>query len=483
MADNNKVDIHFDAQTRKASGEVKEFRAEIEKIGPTGKRTAAALTGSFKTVESAIGRVRKVISTISFGTMFLESLTNLIGKLTGKTKEAEEQARKLAEANEKAADAARIEKLTEAYDKLSKSISAAATARQRANELEDMDTASTRELEDINAKAAKDAELAALDPNDRYYEQKKAQIEAKYSGQAANRAAQRKVEDAERTAARTAAEGEAKGEEAVQRRAALIGDRQELEIMKGRAASARKASQSLNEGDATGFFKRFVENVKRVAGGDIEKFNQVETEAGDEERARQKAKADELDAKIKAKEKEIAEKEAKIAELEAEAQHLSRKSVIQSGMAENAKDAASVTRAAGYRSGGTAAAALSGAAQSDADAVRAKALLEAEKARIEQQIAAQQQRKFDAGAAVFTAQGALSEANANGNRAGARSAAQQLASAQTAAQNIELSADQLINRLTERLKSVESLLNKANSAISKGNSQRLTAQAEALTTN
>lgn len=483
MADNNKVDIHFDAQTRKASGEVKEFRAEIEKIGPTGKRTAAALTGSFKTVESAIGRVRKVISTISFGTMFLESLTNLIGKLTGKTKEAEEQARKLAEQNQKAADATRVEKLAEAYDKLAKSISGAATARQRANELEDMETASARDLEDVNAQAAKDAELAALDPNDRYYEQRKAQIEAKYSGQAANRAAARKAEDAERTAARTAAEAEAKGSEAAQRRGALVSDRQELEILKSRAAAARKESQSINDKDATGFFKRFIENIKRVAGGDIEKFNQIETDEGDEERARQKQKADDLEAKIKAKEKDIAEKERKIAELEEEAQYLSRKSVIQGSMAENAKDAASVTRAAGQRGEATAAAGLSGQIESERDAARAKALLEAEKARIEQQIAAQSQRKADAGAAVFNAQGALSEAKANGNRSGATTAAQQLAAAQTAAQNIELSADQLINRLTERLKSVESLLNKANSAISKNNSQRLTAQAEALTTN
>jgi len=466
--------IKIEADTAGAAKASKAFEDAEKKANGLG----AALGG----VRKAAGLLRSALMGFGVASIFT-SLIGAVENLRKKFGETKDEADKLKTAAEKATDTERVEKLTAEYDKLAKSIDAAAKARERANELEDMEKNSARELEDIEATAAKDAELAALDPNDRYYEQKKAQIEAKYSGAAANRAAQRKVEDAETAAARTQAEAEAKSVEAGDRRVALIGDRAQLDALKKRRAAALAESVSDNAGDLSGAGETGWVNFTRVFGmnGGWKRLGESRTEEGDAKRKAAEDKAAELEKQIKAKEKDIADKEAKIAELEEEAAHLSKKSVIQSGIAENAKDAASVTRAAGYRGEAAAAAGLSGRIDAENDAARAKQLLEAEKARIQQRIAAEQQRKADAGAAVWMAQGSLSEAKANGNRAGAAAASQQLASAQSAAQSVEFEAGRLITSLQEKLKNIESLLSKANSALAKNNSQRLTAQAEALT--
>ena len=80
MADANKVDINFNAETRKARGEVKQFKGEIESVGPSGKKTAASISGSFKTIESSIGKVRQALRAFSFGAMMIESVVNLVNK-------------------------------------------------------------------------------------------------------------------------------------------------------------------------------------------------------------------------------------------------------------------------------------------------------------------------------------------------------------------------------------------------------------------
>ena len=466
--------IKIEADTKGGEEAAKSF----EKAGAKAKSFSGAVGGVTRAME-LMNRALAGFGIIAVFTGLLSKIDSLYRKLD----EAVTKAQELRDRLEKEADTKAIENMASAYDKLKKSIDDATTARQRANELEDMERGSARELEDINAQAAKDAELAALNPNDRYYEQKKAQIEAKYSGEAANRAVQRKVEDAETAAARTMAEADAKAGDAEVRRAALVGDRQRLDVLKGRLREALAGSVSQNALDANRISEVALVNLLRIGGfqGGWSRLGDERTEEGDKLRNANEEKAKALEAKIKAKEKDIAEKERQIAELEKEASFLSQKSVIQAGMAENAKDAASVTRTAGYRSETAAAGALSGQIAAETDAARAKQLLEAEKARVETQIAAQKQRVADAGADVWMAQGAVSEATANGNRADAAAASRQLASAQSAAQGVEFEAGRLITSLEAKLKNIESLLNKANSALQKNNSQRLTAQAEALT--
>ncbi|MBQ5796271.1 MAG: hypothetical protein IIW14_09805 [Kiritimatiellae bacterium] len=431
---------------------------------------AIGLGKAFKGLKGALSW----LTTGSFVVGGVAAAVSLYDKIAHGASKAAEAVKKLQDERQKEADASRIEKLADAYDRLKKSIEAAAKERQNANELEDMEKSASRELEDINAQAAKDAELAALDPNDRYYEQKKAQIEAKYSGQAANRTAQRKVEDAETAAARSLAEAEAKGSEAAQRRGALIGDRQELDILKSRAAAARKESQSINNEDNINFSRMFAANIKRVFSGRIEDFNIINSEEGDAKRKEAESRAKELEKQIKAKEKDIAEKEAKIAELEEEAQYLSQKSVIQGSMAENAKDAASVTRASGLRSERTASAALSGKLESDIDAVRAKALLEKQIPETERQIYLQKQRIAAADASVAAAQADFD--NSTGSDKGR--AAARLAQVKKEAEQVRDESNRYIKAISENLQGMKSALSQTVNILKKNNSQRLTDQAQ-----
>ena len=465
--------IKIEADTAGGEKAVKSFE-DVEKKAVGLQKAVSGVTKAVRLMRGAL---------MGFGVVGL--FTSLIGAVEGLRKKFGEtsiDADKLRIAAEKAADTKRVEKLTAAYDNLKNSIDAAAKARQRANELEDMEKTATREQEDIDAQAAKDAEIAALDPNDRYYEQKKAQIEAKYSAQAANRAAQRKVEDAETSAARSAAEAETKAGEANQKRALLIDDRAQLDILKERRARALVESAGGN--DITGGEQAWTDFTRLFGmNGGWRKFGSYTTEEGDAKRKEAEDKAKALEAEIKAKEKDIAEKERKIAELEEEAQYLSNKSVIQSRMAENAKDAASVTRAAGYRSDATAAAGLSGQIEKENDAKRAAALLEEQKIKYEQQIAAQNQRKFDARWNVAQAQSALTEAQGTGNRRAISSAQQRINAANQAADEAYASADRMIENFTQKLRQLISFQNKVNNELERNNSQRLFNQAEALTTN
>ena len=80
MVDSNKVDINFNAETWKASGDVREFKGEIEAVGPSGEKVAARTSGAFKIVESSIGKVKKALGAFSFGAMMVESVVNLANK-------------------------------------------------------------------------------------------------------------------------------------------------------------------------------------------------------------------------------------------------------------------------------------------------------------------------------------------------------------------------------------------------------------------
>lgn len=459
-----------------------EAEKTIEKVGTAAKKANRDSHTGFADTGREVGNVTKAVGLLhramaGFGTIAIfTGLLSKIDSLYRKLDEAVTKAQELRDRLEKEADTKAIENMASAYDKLKKSIDDATTARQRANELEDMERGSARELEDINAQAAKDAELAALNPNDRYYEQKKAQIEAKYSGEAANRAAQRKVEDAETTAARATAEADAKAGDAEVRRAALVGDRQQLDVLKERLREALAGSVSQNALDANRISEVALVNLLRIGGfqGGWSRLGDERTEEGDKLRNANEEKAKALEAEIKKKEKDIAEKEAEIAKLEAEAQHLSKKSVIQSSIAENAKDMASVTRAQSHRSEQAASAALSRTIESETDATRAKALVEAQIPETQRQIYLQKQRIAAADASVAQAQAAYD--TATGSAKG--TAAQRLAQVTHTANETKDEAERLIKQLNETLNGMKSVMNAATSALNKNNSQRLTSQAQ-----
>lgn len=432
----------------------------------------------------------KMLRTVAGGVSIYTTVIGAFGKIEEaylKIFEMDEKIRKLREEAERETNTKNIENLAEAYDKLSKAVDDASKARQRANEIEDIATSAAREIEDASADAAKNEEIAALDPNDPYYDRKRAQIDAKYSALQANRTAQRKVEDAETKQNRTLEESEAKSAEAVQRRVALIDDRRQLDILKGKLREAQVASMSENEYDAGTPAEAALVNILRLAGlqGGFSRLGDTSTVKGDEKRKEAENKAKELEAKVKDLEKDIAKKEKKIADLESEAQFLSQKSVAIGGTVESAKDVASVMSVQGSISEQKASRDYSAAIEKDReeaakekakqeDATRAKALLEKQIPETERQIYLQKQRIASADASVAQAKAAYD--NATGSAKG--TAAQRLQQVTQTAAETKDEANRLIKQLQETLSGMKSVMTAATSALNKNNSQRLTAQAQ-----
>ena len=460
-----------------------------EKIGKayeeTGKKadkaTKSAIDG-FNRAKNAVSRFNsaiRAITNISFIAGSVASVISLWDTLTERARKAKEEAAKLAVANAQAADAAKIDKLTEAYKKLGEEISNAAKERQRANELEDMQTSEADKLEDENAKLEKAQKLAALDPNDPAYEEKKRQIENAYEVAAAKRSVARTRRDAETKEKREYDEAEAKHGEATEKRFAAIGDREAADLYDKKAQEARMNSFRKNSLDTSpGSPGRFFMNLKRFITGDWSNMGSGRTAEGDEERARQREEAKRYEKLAEDRRKAAEEKEREANTAEAEASHASKKAGVYGMSAANtavAQEAAAVT---GAQSTAAADKAIADKERQLADAKAAVIALKEEQSRLKSQIAAEQANKDAANLAVYNAQGDMDTANRNGNRRGQAAESAALREAQMAAQNVNHEADKTINALTDALNSVNTRLKAAQSAIQNASKQQSYAWSE-----
>lgn len=268
MADSNKIEIGIDVKPNtKGLDETAKKLVVVEKAG---KSTLAALRG---------------LSRLNFMIAGVERVVTFFKNLAGNAAEARDEIRKLAAEEEKAADAKKVKALADAYKELAANIADAANARKNANEIEDMQLSAERKLEDDRSEAAKAAEIVALDPNDPMYERKKAQIEAKYSGEKAIRSAKRTQEDADINEERAWNERSAKIGEADDMRWSARNDREEAGRLRRKAKEAAAESVAENEEDNTGFWSRFGSNVKKIVSGQWNKVGDDHTEEGDKLRA------------------------------------------------------------------------------------------------------------------------------------------------------------------------------------------------------
>lgn len=471
MADSNKVEIGFDAKTDKASSDVKKLGKEVEKSGNTAKNAAKGFGQATAAVQRFNSAIR-AITNISFIAGGIASVVQLWDRLTESARKAKEEAVALAAEQAKVADAKRIDALAEAYKKLGEAISAAAKERQRANELEDLETSEADRLEDEEAKLEKARQIAALDPNDPAYAEKKQRIENAFEVSAAKRGVERAKRDAETKERREYAEAEAKHGAATDKEFSLIEDRIELDSLRRMANEARAKSGQKNEFDVNTFGEGFVNNIKSILTLDGEHFWDDRTARGDEERKRQADEAKRYDAEAKALEERIKAKEAEIAELTAEASHHSKRAGVFGIIAANTTVAAETADVAGETSTTAADRALADSEARRASALAAVPQLSAERDRVKAQIAAEQERKDAANLAVYQAQGAYDAAKLGGNRGAQQSAFSGLQSAQNAAQDVNHAADSAINALTETLKSVEERLKAAQNFLKNQSKQQ-----------
>lgn len=515
MADSNKVDINFSAETAKASGEVRKFKGEIEAIGPSGKKAAASISGSFKTIESSISKVKKILSMVSFGTMWVDAVMNIVGKFRAwreEIRKTQVEARKLDNAAAFAEQTRGIDALVERYKKLTESIQAAGKAAQDNERAATAALNAVRSNEDAQLALREEQEVAALDRSDPAYSEKVAQIRQRYSGARSVLGAQRGVEDAEArekaykdeafdedvrsdTYSRGAQEARGEAEEMRKKadlwgRIARYGKQRGKENWIDRIAGTAKSGKMMSDFFAAGGDQSFLSAIEGMTPEEIAEYA-AEQQKMFEGKA---AKAGESAAALEGKAADSAAKSKTAAAL----------AVSQSGIVAAAKTkrqaAGIATKTAQLDSDQSVAKAEETAREraeeaahrkaeeerkaAEEEARRASALaavpqLTAERDRISGLIAAEQERKAAAGMAVYNAQGSYDAARLGGDRTAQREAFSGLQSAQNAAQNVNHAADMAINALTETLKSVEARLKAAQSELQKQSKQERYAWSEA----
>lgn len=483
-----KIRITSDVSGAVATG--KEYDKLIAKAKDLGNRSVEASKKSkaaFGDLSKSVELLRKVMS--GFGTVALfGALIAGITKIRDSFKSAQKQAEAMAKIQKELGESKAIQGLATQYNQLADSIAAAAKAQTTRLDQTDEDVAGRRRLDKANLEAEKQKELEALNPAAEDYAERRAQIEARYAAREANMNASNAREDIVLKRQRLGVEAEIKDQEANAEDKNAERIRAQIAQAQRRMGAAQVGAVGLNEADKNGGFDTFGKTFAQILTGQWGRVAGATTAEGDAIRQQRAKEAADAELKVAELQEQLRKSEERARGLRKEAGTIRAR---QEGMGQ-LLDAADVEADTARRQGDTGIAAADAAYQKkqeeesekirvQEDAVRAKALLEAEKMRIEQQIAAQKQRVADAGADVWMAQGAVSEATANGNRADAAAASRQLASAQSAAQGVEFEAGRLITSLEAKLKNIESLLNKANSALQKDNSQRLTAQAEALT--
>ena len=471
MADSNKVDINFGTNADKASGEVKKLTGEVEKSGKAGKNASSG----FKQATDAVRRFNAAIhaiTNISFIAGGIASVVQLWDRLTASARKAKEEAAALAVEQAKATDAKRVSELADAYKKLGDAINAAAKERQRANELEDLKASEADRLEDEEAKLEKARQIAALDPNDPAYAEKKQRIENAFEVSSAKRGVERARRDAETKERREYAEAEAKHGAATEKDFSLIEDRIELGRLRGKANEARARSVQENEFDVKTLGESFVNNLKSILSLDGEHFWSDRTAKGDEERKRQEEEAKRYDKEADELEKRIQTKTAEVSALREEAAHHSNRAAVFGMSAANTSVAAETVAVTGKTSTAAADKALADSEARRASALAAVPQLSAERDRVKAAIAAEQEKKDAANLAVYQAQGSYDAAKLGGNRGEQQSALSGLQSAQNAAQDVNHAADSAINALTETLKGIEERLKAAQNFLKNKSKQQ-----------
>ena len=301
-----------------------------EKIGHSAEKASRTATNSFRKIigsltdlRAAGARVKQMFTTftqIGFVASGVESVVNLVDRLTASSRKAKDEAKKLADEQRKMADAKTVRDVAKAYEMLGEAIAQAARERQRANELDDIGKNNARDLEDKEAQLAKLRAINALDPNDPQYEQKKAVIERKFEEASARRDVTRAREDNETNADRLKEEGIAKHGAAGVLEDSLREDDRLIEEKRRRARRLHEDATEDNEYDES-----FGANAKTLLSLEFGKWASGRTNAGDEERKRLEAEAKELDEEVRRLQEARDEKAKRVAAMREEGDHLIKK--------------------------------------------------------------------------------------------------------------------------------------------------------------
>ena len=286
-------------EAEKAHGRVE---AAAKRSGTETAKSAQTAGDALNKVTGVVGRFRAVLAGLGVAGVFT-ALIGTVRTIRDSFGKAREEAERFARAQREAARDREVAALAESYARLAKAIGDAAAANEHQLAMISKSADAQRELEDAQARAAEQGELAAVDPDDPAAAERRAAIQAKYAGQAAARSAARGEQDIVFRSQELTSQAERLEKGAAQTRAAAGADAgkiAELQALR-RAALARAVSE--NGRDAGGFLGLFAKNVKDIATLNWGGVGDSRTEEGDAVRAEAQAEAERLQGQIDALEK------------------------------------------------------------------------------------------------------------------------------------------------------------------------------------
>lgn len=465
MADNGDVNVKIKLGADVSGGV--QSRAEMQKLRAEAKRTATDTVSGFTKlkdgalgVSRAIGFINKAI--MGFGIIgLLTPIINLFKSWHEEAKKTEEAARNLRKEMEMKSAAAQVKEIAAAYKELTDAINETKEARQRDQEVFDEEVRVRREAEDAEMAADLADALAAVDPNADDADKQKQRINERFDAKKKRLAADRKKEDVVLRRQKLEGEAEDATNAADKLEGTLAADDKAILRARTRASTLEALSKMKNDKDGTWWSP----NKKTEEGNAVREQQRKEAEQAREEVKR-------LEADKKSKEKQIKDlrdsaahsrkirdvigRSIDTAELERENVNVEEDTTIAANKAADKKEADKKAKEQ---------------AKVD-DAKRAAELLQAEKDRIQAEIADRQSDKDAMGKYVADAEGDYETAKLGNNRKAQKSAYANLQNLQQTAQNVNHEADSAINALTETLRSVETRLKAAQSAIKQASKQQ-----------
>ena len=465
MADNGDVNVKIKLGADVSGGV--QSRAEMQKLRAEAKRTSTETVSGFTKlkdgamgVSRAIGFINKAI--MGFGIIgLLTPIINLFKSWHEEAKKTEEAARNLRKEMEMKSAAAQVKEIAAAYKELTDAINETKEARQRDQEVFDEEVRVRRDAEDAEMAADLADALAAVDPNAEDADKQKQRINERFDAKKKRLAADRKKEDV--VLRRQKLEGEAEDATlaADKLEGTLGADDKAILRARTKASTLEALSKMKNDKDGTWWSP----NKKTEEGNAVREQQRKEAEQAREEVKR-------LEADKKSKEKQIKDlrdsaahsrkirdvigRSIDTAELERENVNVEEDTTIAANKASDKKEADKKAKEA---------------AKID-DAKRSVELLQAEKDRIKAEIADRQSDKAAMGKYVADAEGDYETAKLGKNSKAQKSAYANLHKLQETAQNVNHEADSAINALTETLRSVETRLKSAQSAIKQASKQQ-----------
>lgn len=471
MADNGDVNVKIKLGADVSGGV--QSRAEMQKLRAEAKRTATDTASGFTKlkdgalgVSRAIGFINKAI--MGFGIIgLLTPIINLFKSWHEEAKKTEEAARNLRKEMEMKSAAAQVKEIAAAYKELTDAINETKEARQRDQEVFDEEVRVRREAEDAEMAADLADALAAVDPNAEDADKQKQRINERFDAKKKRLAADRKKEDVVLRRQKLEGEAEDATNAADKLEGTLAADDKAILRARTRASTLEALSKMKNDKDGTWY-----NPYKKTEEGNAVR----EQQRKEAEQAREEVKRLEADKKSKEKQikdlrdsaahsrkiRDVIGRSIDTAELERENVNVEEDTTIAANKAADKKEADKKAKEQ---------------AKVD-DAKRAVELLKAEKSRIEAQIADRQSDKDAMGKYVADAEGDYETAKLGNNRKAQKSAYANLQNLQQTAQNVNHEADSAINALTETLRSVETRLKAAQSAIKQASKQQSYAWAE-----